>query len=403
MGEDRIGDSLFPGARRARSYGDEETAGDLSGGDASVAGTGSGAPSSVVAPTSPVLPPPPAIVVPPPPMVVVEQQPESGRPDKRGESDSRGTLVDLPQSSLKPATWGWRGRLNRWSGAVARLPPSAAERRYRAERVAVLHTFGATQRVFVANPKGAAGKTLVTLGLAATFGRYRGGYTLAWDNNETRGTLGLLAEPGADEYNVVDLLAAIGEFVDTRASVGGLGRFVRPQSAHFDVLASDDVPGRLDIIDGGAVVRLVDVLSRFYRCIVIDTGNNARAPNWLAASVAADCLVVPTTVRADAAETGLWMLHHLIRLGRGALVRDAVAVVTCADPRVDEGLLSAIVDRYREVVRAVVVLPYDPVMDTGGPVSYRDLSWDLRRALLTAAVEVVTSMARKADEGGRRG
>ncbi|MEU3455241.1 hypothetical protein ABZ671_16845 [Micromonospora sp. NPDC006766] len=265
----------------------------------------------------------------------------------------------------------------------------------------VLRTFDAPQQVVVANPKGGAGKTPVTLGLASTLGWYRGGYTLAWDNNETRGTLGLRAEEATHDRNVVDLLASIDAFLDVRASVGGLGGFVRPQSAHFDVLASDDVPGRMDVIDGGSFHKLADVLGRFYRFIVIDTGNNVRAANWWAATSAADCLVVPTTVRADVAETGLWMLHHLARLGRGDLVRNAVAVVTCADPTVDTGLLTAIVDRYREVVREVVVLPFDYRLSAGDRVSYRDLAPALRRSLLAAAVAVVESLARQRNDGGR--
>jgi hypothetical protein len=49
--------------------------------------------------------------------------------------------------------------------------------------------FGRPVSFVVANPKGGAGKTPVTLLLAGAFGVARGGGVLAWDNNELRGTM----------------------------------------------------------------------------------------------------------------------------------------------------------------------------------------------------------------------
>lgn len=400
MTDDQFGDSLFPGAQRARSYGEESprpTPAEPA--QAAPVELAQAAPVELAPAVAKPLPPPPAVPAPAVRPVAGQQEGQTGK----GRRDrDRGRLVDVSAGGATSATWGWRGRINRWTRGTFRLPATGEEQRYRAGRVRVLRTFDAPQQVVVANPKGGAGKTPVTLGLASTLGWYRGGYTLAWDNNETRGTLGLRAEEAAHDRNVVDLLASIDAFMHARASVGGLGGFVRPQSAHFDVLASDDVPGRMDVIDGSSFHKLADVLGRFYRFIVIDTGNNVRAANWWAATSAADCLVVPTTVRADVAETGLWMLHHLTRLGRGDLVRNAVAVVTCADRQVDSGLLTAIVDRYREVVREVVVLPFDHRLNAGDRVSYQDLGPVLRRALLMAAVAVVESLAQRRNEGGRR-
>ena len=47
------------------------------------------------------------------------------------------------------------------------------------------------------------------------------------------------------------------------------------------------------------------------RVMVVDTGNNMRAENWLAAADAADLLVVTSTVREDTGYSGLWMLDAL--------------------------------------------------------------------------------------------
>ncbi|MEV6349581.1 hypothetical protein [Actinoplanes sp. NPDC051851] len=283
--------------------------------------------------------------------------------------------------------------MNRLSGGLVRIPPRAAELQHREAQVQVLRSFQTSQLVMVANPKGGAGKTPTTLGLAATLGYYRGGYVLAWDNNETRGTLGQRAEAGLSAgASVVDLLAQIDSFLTASASVGQLGAFVRPQSAHFDVLASDETPGRQRMVDAAGFEKLHQALARWYRLMVTDTGNNVRAPNWWASVRAANGLVVPTSVQVDAANAGLWMLDHLRAVGAQTLVQNAVAVVTCADPRVDQGLLAKIVDTYREIVREVVVIPFDPKIQPGTRISYKDLAEPTRRAYLGAAVAVIESL-----------
>jgi MinD-like ATPase involved in chromosome partitioning or flagellar assembly len=300
-----------------------------------------------------------------------------------------------------PASWGVRGRVNRISGGLVRLRPTPEELRHREQQVRVLRSFTGSQLVMVASPKGGVGKTPTTIGLAASLGFYRGGYVLAWDNNETCGTLGQRAEAGLSAGgSVVDLLGQIDSFLAATAGVGQLGAFVRPQSSRFDVLASDETPGGQQMIGGAGFEKLHQALARWYRLMVVDTGNNVRAPNWWAAVRAANALVVPMTVQVDAANAGLWMLDHLEAVGARMLVKRAVAVVTCADPQVDHQLLARIVETYREIVRDVVVIPFDPRIQPGTRISYQDLAVGTRRAYLAAAVAVIDSLA--AAESARR-
>ncbi|MFI6078695.1 MinD/ParA family protein [Actinoplanes sp. NPDC051343] len=247
--------------------------------------------------------------------------------------------------------------------------------------------------VMVANPKGGAAKTPTSLVAAATLGFYRGGYTLAWDNNETRGTLGMRAESAPQPRTVVDLLNDIEEFLAAAASVGRLSAYLRPQSARFDVLASDETPGGMEIIDDAAVHKLWTALSRYYRMIVVDTGNNVRAPNWRAAAELADCLVVPTTVQRDVAASGLWMLDHLVQSGHRDLVTNAVAVISCADSQTDPQLFASIVERYQAVVRDVVVIPHDPYIRSGGRIEYDHLGVETRRAWVLACTSIIDSLS----------
>jgi hypothetical protein len=165
-----------------------------------------------------------------------------------------------------------------------------------------------------AQPEGRAHKTTSTLLLAATFGTQRGGATLAWDNNETRGTLGWRAQNAPHHRTAVDLLEDLDRSTPDRASLAALDTYVRTQvDARFDVLASDEDAAASSTIDATAFDRLHDVLSRYYRLLIVDTGNNMRASNWVAAVAAADQLVIVSTVREDTAASAAWLLDGCAR------------------------------------------------------------------------------------------
>ncbi|WP_220085557.1 MinD/ParA family ATP-binding protein, partial [Burkholderia multivorans] len=134
-----------------------------------------------------------------------------------------------------------------------------------------------TRTILIANPKGGARKTTTTYILGAMIGSTRGGSTIAWDANETMGTLGERARSDRHHRTVVDLLEdGAQHFLDIdSARVGILDAYVRNQGdCHFDVLASDENPSRQDQIDAEGFRKVHDILSHFYRMILVDTGNN---------------------------------------------------------------------------------------------------------------------------------
>ena len=296
-----------------------------------------------------------------------------------------------------PAAWGWRGRVNRFSGGRLKFAAREDEVRHRQARQHVLRKFLRTQTIVVANPKGGANKTPTTAIIAATFGWWCGGSVLAWDNNETRGTLGLRTESAAHELNVMHLLRNINGYLQTAVTAGEMHAYLRPQSARFDVLASDDEPGSMEEIDGLAYNALSTVLARYYRMMVVDTGNNERAKNWLAAVATADCLVVPMTVQRDVATHGLKMLDHIKRRGGAELVANAVAVVSCSEPNPDQELLEQIVNHYKTQVRAVLIVPFDPVIRAGDRITYERLSPASRNAWLEVCAAITDSLAARED------
>ncbi|MEZ5094248.1 MinD/ParA family protein [Nocardioides sp.] len=293
-----------------------------------------------------------------------------------------------------PATWGWRGRLRRWSGGVVTPAAGPAERADRRARADIQRDFAGPRTVAFVNPKGGAAKTTAVLAAGYTFGTIRGGGVVAWDNNETRGTLGIRGQRARHRNTTRELLGDLDRFSDVAGSrIGDLGAFVRAQGdAHFDVLASDerpDVTGTIRADDFLAVHRL---LQRFYRVVLVDTGNNMRAENWLAAAETADLLVVTSTVREDTGYSGLWMLDALQDAGYADLERKTLTVLADPAPSVDRHLLHDLTAVYAERTRSVHRVPFDPALATGSVVPYAGLSAATRAAWLTACAAMATAL-----------
>ncbi|WP_433053929.1 MinD/ParA family ATP-binding protein [Dactylosporangium sp. CS-033363] len=286
------------------------------------------------------------------------------------------------------ASRGVRGALAKGTMGLVNVAPGRREMEYRQEVEMVRRNFGGLRQVTVVNPKGGAGKTVAVLLLAMTFGQKRGGYVLAWDNNETQGTLGMRAQQDFHNRTVRDLLHDLGNFRGAQGRVGDLSQYVRAQGeGMFDVLASDESATAGEMLTSSAFGEIRDIVSRFYKLIVVDTGNNVRAENWQAAIDATDQLVVTMSARNDSAETASRMLDHLEQHGRQRLVRQAVTVVSMPPSRrhVD---VPAITKHFAARTRTVLIVPYERFIDSGEPIRYPGLSAASREAWLKVAASV---------------
>jgi MinD-like ATPase involved in chromosome partitioning or flagellar assembly len=311
-----------------------------------------------------------------------------------GVPQPKPTLPDLlatrPPAPSGPARDGWQGLVRRITGGLVSPLPSPAELEYRESVASVQRSLRGPKTVVVVNPKGGANKTTASLLIAATFGMHRGGYTLAWDNNETRGTLGWRANPARHSNTAVDLLRDLDRFTDVRSSrVGDLDNYVRSQgSAQFDVLASDEDAASAASIDDRAFDQLHKALARFYRVLVVDTGNNMRASNWQAAVNAADQLVIVSTIREDTAASAAWLADGLAAAGKEDVVHNAVTVLSSPGRRPDPALHDRLHAHFGSLTRVVLDVPHDPALVSGGPITYDALSPSSRTAWLrvTAAI-----------------
>lgn len=336
--------------------------------------------------------------------------------------------------AAEPATEGARGRFNRAFGTT--ISPSSTElkrrrdaleqereqyareqaeaeaaatqetRRAARERAAaeafarlralVQTNFQRTRTILVANPKGGARKTTTVSLLAAVFGILRGGYVAAWDANETMGTLGARSLTGTHMRTVVDLLEAAATLDTIR--VGDLDAFVRHQGdSHFDVLASDEDPTRQDMVDADGFATVHDILERFYRLIVVDTGNNIRASHFRAALDSADQLVIPVAASYDSADAAEKMMRSFRASGRAQLVDEAVVLIHDLEPENGDPtyfeVARSIADRFQQQVSAVLPVPFDDALKNGGQIDYAQLSTKTQSAYQEAAGAIARNLA----------
>jgi MinD-like ATPase involved in chromosome partitioning or flagellar assembly len=290
------------------------------------------------------------------------------------------------------ATTGVRAAARRGTFGLVRLRPDRREWEGRANIAAVRRAFGGLRQITVVNPKGGAGKTVATLMLGLAFGQTRGGFVLAWDNNETQGTLGMRAQQDVHGRTVRDLFRDLGRFDGRGGRIGELSAYVRAQEeAAFDVLASDEAATAGEMLTATAFREIREVVGRFYKLLLVDTGNNVRAENWQAAVDATDQLVITMSARNDSAETAARLLDHLEQTGRRELVRRAVAVVTMPLHRKDVSP-RAIERHFDQRCRVVLRVPYDRHLDSGAPVQYGALAPECRRAWLRVAAAVASGL-----------
>ncbi|BCW73461.1 chromosome partitioning protein ParA [Arthrobacter sp. NicSoilB8] len=355
------------------------------------------APEPVAAPAtaSPVdaqpWPPAPATVAPEPLSAAVV---EEAAPTRRSLKET-SFLVSAPV--LEPATQGWRGTLTRLG---LRMDPSEEEFAEREDIRTVSQHWPGPRTIAVVNRKGGANKTPTVVMLSAILARYSGAATVAWDNNESQGTLGWRTEKGSHDRSVLDLIDASTELLSPSTNAAEIAKFVHHQTADkFDVLRSDENEEGDHEVTADEVDIAHQVLTRYYRLVVMDSGNTARAANWRRMIDHTNQLVVPVTAiedRAEAARLTLQTLEsrggHDAELARGAVV--IVSESTDAKRSMSgEALKRAkdealrIADGFAPFVHAVVRIPYDPAL-VNGPIRYEALQPATQRAWLAAAAAV---------------
>lgn len=340
---------------------------------------------------SPVVPPVPAR--PPAPVAVVEPPHATGSqlltgPDMPGHHERKSFIAEGPV--LEPAKQGWRGAANK---VGLRLDPGSDELKWRDDVKQVSQHWPGPRTIAIANGKGSANKTPTTVMLAAVFARFGGAGVLAWDNNETRGSLAWRTQRSNHTSTVLDLLPQTDALLGTGAQSAEMSYFAHHQPEDkFDVLHSDQSVDGSHEVSGEEVDAIHRVAAKYYRMIIMDSGNNERAVNWRSMIEHSQQLVVPCTNVEDTAEAGARMLEALANRDEHSrrLAQNAVAIISkrtsVKDPNMDR-----IVKDFAPLVREVVTIPYDKAL-VSGVIHFDALNHNTKRAWLRAAAAVAKGL-----------
>lgn len=299
----------------------------------------------------------------------------------------------ITESSQPGAADGWRGALARATNL--RVPPSRAEREQRFLQQMVSRRWLGPCTISIVNGKGGVGKTVTTAMLAAVFARYGGISVLAWDNNDTRGTLGWRTEKNWHDASVQDLLPATEWLLSPSAQAADLARFVHHQSVDkYDVLRSNpELLATEQRITGDRLDDLHKVATKYFRMVLFDSGNDESAPRWLRMIDATDQLVVPTTTQGESAESAALLLEALkARDERSArLAKNAVVVVLQAERTSTASQARRIADGFAAIARSVIIVPFDGALHDGA-LRFDSLEGRTRDAWIQAAAAVAAGL-----------
>lgn len=306
-----------------------------------------------------------------------------------------------PQFSLAPdpAAPAHRKRaplsfLQKGSFGLSRAGKDQAEELARQYTAAIQRQFPRPMNVVIANPHGGSGATTCAVAIAGTFGTLRGGSVLAWDTHEAFGSMGVRTAPNGGSRTVIDLLADSGNFDRIDARAGDLGGYWRAQpGAFFDVLVSDQDPKRSLEFGAEDFHRIHQLVTRFRDLVILDTGNNTRRPNFLAATQVCDQLVIPTTIGQDSLWAVSMLIDQLEAMGREDLVSNAIVVLTDTTPtdRTNPGRQNAL-DWLGSWAAAVVEVPHDGHLAARSTIDYRLLTQPARDAFLKVSALIAEGL-----------
>ncbi|MFG1795784.1 hypothetical protein [Nocardia sp. NPDC049149] len=294
-------------------------------------------------------------------------------------------LRPAPGAETDPAQWGWRGKAN---AVGLRLKPrrSGPEVAYRRAVERIRQPLPGTPVITVANGKGGSGVTPVTVVLSALFGRFRGGQVVAWDANEACGTLAARAAACSGPETVWDVLAHARELCSTNGDASALGRMLQRQPSLDEVLASDQTPGGSVNVGRDECAAIMAVLRRHRSMILVDTGDNERAPafRWMIEN--STQLVVPVVCRRDVVVAALRLLDGIADSGHEALATRAVIVLADSG---DIGRTEVIEALEGSGIGRVLRVPHDPTLAGGERIVVSRLS----RPSLGAWAQVAAAIA----------
>jgi len=305
------------------------------------------------------------------------------RPASAGDFDA----ATMMRSSAEPPRSGWRRALFKMTRGKLNPGPSGVEVRERELIGRVRTRVEGCRRIAVVSRKGGVGKTTTTLNLGHTFAMHRGDRVIALDGNPDAGSLGYRV-PRETPHTITNLLVSRREV--TR--YGDIRAFTSQSPTRLEVIAADDDPRITDALQEEDYRRVVELLEIHYNLICMDTGTGVLESASKGILQLADHLVLVAGPNLDSARAASATLDWLEKNGHEDLVAGSVAVINGIRPK---GMIDLdLVERhFQSRCRAVVRIPWDPVLEAGAESSIEDLQPATAQAYLELAANVARGFA----------
>jgi MinD-like ATPase involved in chromosome partitioning or flagellar assembly len=273
---------------------------------------------------------------------------------------------------------GWRRLLYRWTGGVVNLGPGPAELARRAVTHRIRRPLLDTHRIAVTSIKGGVGKTTVTACLGLVLSELRGDRVVVLDANPDAGTLADRLT-GESAVTVRELLRDL----DRIRSWSDMSRYTS-LAGRLQVLASEQDPASSDAFSREEYEHISAVLARFFNIVVTDSGTGLVHSAMEGTLKLADSVIIVGAPTVDGASRAAKTLDWLLAHGHSGLAGEAIVVLS-HDRVSDDVDADRIRDHFAARCRAVIDVPHDPHLATGGRVELARLRRPTRDAFLELA------------------
>jgi MinD-like ATPase involved in chromosome partitioning or flagellar assembly len=246
---------------------------------------------------------------------------------------------------------------------------------------------GETKFVPILTRKGGVGKTTVTTLIGMAMALVREDRVLAIDANPDRGTLAERVEQKSVRTvrDVVRRAGGINSFTV-------FSEFVSRDRTRLDVLASDTDPMLSEAFNEGDYNVVADIASRYYSICLTDCGTGIVHSVMRAILMRANGLVIVSGGSIDEAKLASETLTWLESNGFGELVKNSVVALNTATYGTQLVKLDEIENHFKTRVRAVVRIPYDPMLAAGAAVQFDKLHPATKQAARDLAALVVDGL-----------
>ncbi|WP_338051520.1 MinD/ParA family protein [Pseudonocardia acidicola] len=309
--------------------------------------------------------------------------PAPSRPRPRPDA---ATAAELTEDAIvrfrgdRP-TQGWRGTLYGLTGGLINPGIGPVERARQEQLRRIRRPLPGSHQIAVSSIKGGVGKTSVAACLGLVLAENRGDRVIALDANPDAGTLAdrLTSEVSVTVRHLLDNIEATHSLTDVARYTSLAGR--------LQVLASEQDPAMSEAFNREEYERVCEVLTRFYNIVITDSGTGLVHSAMEGTLALADSLVVVGAPTVDGASRASKTLDWLIAHGHAARVANAVVVLSC--DRVSREVDRARVREHFEArCRAVVEVPHDPHLATGGRIELSRLKPATHDAFLELAAHL---------------